>query len=139
MKPGYKIIIALLVIYVGVKIKSNLEISPYKNQIKTFVSDLKDSKYFQAQDILDIPLQSKVSIQRLIDFAKENNISNYNDISFGDWDEDDNNYSLEGKVEYTDDKDIQFDAILKKDSNSKIRIKSFRLNNDMLDINSSDF
>jgi len=139
VKPGYKIIIALLVIYVGVKIKSNLEISPYKNQIKTFVSDLKDSKYFQAQDILDIPLQSKVSIQRLIDFAKENNISNYNDISFGDWDEDDNNYSLEGKVEYTDDKDIQFDAILKKDSNSKIRIKSFRLNNDMLDINSSDF
>ena len=139
MKPGYKIIIALLVIYVGVKIKSNLEVSPYKSQIKTFVSDLKDSKYFQAQDILDIPLQSKVSIQRLIDFAKENNISNYNDISFGDWDEDDNNYSLEGKVEYTNDKDIQFDAILKKDSNSKIRIKSFRLNNDMLDINSSDF
>ena len=139
MKPGYKIIIALLVIYVGVKIKSNLEISPYKNRIKIFVSDLKDSKYFQAQDILDIPLQSKVSIQRLIDFAKENNISNYNDISFGDWDEDDNNYSLEGKVEYADDKDIQFDAILKKDSNSKIRIKSFRLNNDTLDTNSSDF
>ncbi len=139
MKPGYKIIIALLVIYVGVKIKSNLEISPYKNRIKIFVSDLKDSKYFQAQDILDIPLQSKVSIQRLIDFAKENNISNYNDISFGDWDEDDNNYSLEGIVEYADDKDIQFDAILKKDSNSKIRIKSFRLNNDTLDTNSSDF
>ncbi len=138
MKPGYKIIIAGLIIYGGVKIVHHIEVSPYVDRIKIFMNDLKGSRFFDAQGRLGIDLQEYVSVDKLMKFKQDNNLSGYKDISLNDWESKDGNYTLQGDIVYGNGNKEKFVSVLRKDNNDTVEIEKFVLKGYRLMPNSSE-
>jgi GTP-sensing pleiotropic transcriptional regulator CodY len=98
MKPGYKIIIAGLLIYGGFRVKAIMDVAPYKERASHFVSLLKQSQPFAAQEMLGTGLQKEISIERITQMIRDQNLSQSSEIQWSDWTENEGNYTLQGAL-----------------------------------------
>ncbi len=103
MKRVASLAIVIIMLFVGYKINSRMEISPFKEQVSNFVSLLKQDKPFEAQELLYENLQYHVSIENLSNFAVESNIKKAKEISWDTWSSNDGNYTIEGSLLFEDD------------------------------------
>jgi len=98
MKPGYKIIIAGLLIYGGFKVKAIMDVTPYKERASHFVSLLKQSQPFGAQEMLGTGLQKEISVEMITRMIRDQNLSQSSEIKWSDWTENEGNYTLQGEL-----------------------------------------
>ncbi len=121
MKPGYKIIIAALLIYGGIKIKDEMDAAPYKESGTKFIELLKERKIFDIQNIIKGELRPLVSLEQISMAIEDHNLTALKSIEWIEWDREDNNYTLIGNLEISN-KDaipIKF-SIYKQDENRTI-------------------
>ncbi len=98
MKPGYKIIIAGLLVYGGFKVKVIMDVAPYKERASQFVTLLKQSKPFAVQEILSDALQKEISVERINQLIQEQNLTQSREIQWSAWQQVEGNYTLEGSL-----------------------------------------
>ncbi len=96
MKPGYKIIIAGLLVYAGFQVKAVMDVAPYKEKAAEFAGLLKEHKSFAAQALLETHLQEIVSIETLERLIREQNLTEVKEISWEEWRGKEGNYTLRG-------------------------------------------
>jgi len=102
MKPGYKIIIAGLLVYGGFKVKVIMDVAPYKERAVHFAGLLKQQKSFDAQALLSLPLQSQVSIEKLNSLIAEYNLTQTKELTWSEWQGGEGNYTLQGAFVFPD-------------------------------------
>ena len=102
MKPGYKIIIAALLVYGGVKVKALMDVAPYKERASTFMRFLKEKKPFEAQAMLSQALQKQIPIERLYTLAQTYALAQSREIDWSEWEREDGRYILQGDVVFSD-------------------------------------
>jgi hypothetical protein len=98
MKPGYKIIIAGVLIYAGFQAKKIMDVATYKERASQFVKLLKQNKPFAAQAMLDDKLQSDVSIEQIHSLIFDQNLSSSKEINWDDWNKSEKSYTLRGEI-----------------------------------------
>ena len=96
MKPGYKMIIAGLLVYAGFQVKAMMEVAPYKEKAAEFAKLLKQHQSFAAQALLDTDLQEIVSIETLEALIREQNLTEVKELSWEEWRNEEGNYTLRG-------------------------------------------
>ncbi len=96
MKPGYKIIIAGLLVYAGFQVKAVMDVAPYKEKAAEFAGLLKQHKSFAAQALLERHLQKVVSIEMLERLIREQNLTEVKELSWEEWRGEEGNYTLRG-------------------------------------------
>lgn len=104
MKPGYKIIIAGLLVYGGLKIKATMDVAPYKERAVQFAGLLKQQKSFDAQALLSTPLQNTVSIEALNTLIDEQNLTQSKELAWSDWRGEEGNYTLFGAFVFANER-----------------------------------
>lgn len=127
MKPGYKIIIAGLLVYGGFKIKAVMDVAPYKERAVFFAGLLKQHKSFEAQALLSIPLQASVSIENLDTLTREQNLTQSKEITWLDWHKDDGGYTLLGEFVFEGEHRLPVKFILFSPEENKTWIKSVKV------------
>ena len=95
MKRVVKLLILSLVLFAGYKIKSGMEISPYKEQVSSFLSLLAQHKPFEAQELLSEELQQSVSIENIKELVSQYNMDILKEVTWNDWSAEDENYILD--------------------------------------------
>jgi len=98
MKRVVKLLILALVLFAGYKIKSGIEISPYKEQVSSFLSLLAQHKPFKAQVLFSEELQQGVSIEDIKELASKYNMDILKEVTWNDWSVEDENYILDGNM-----------------------------------------
>ena len=98
MKRVVKLLILALVLFAGYKIKSGIEISPYKEQVSSFLSSLAQHKPFKAQVLFSEELQQGVSIEDIKELASKYNMDILKEVTWNDWSVEDENYILDGNM-----------------------------------------
>jgi hypothetical protein len=127
MKPGYKIIIAGLLIYGGFKIKAVMDVAPYKEKAVLFAGLLKQNKSFEAQALLSSALQNSVSIEKLHALIQEQNLTQSKEISWLDWRKDDENYILRGEFVFVDTRKLAVEFNLFSREENKTWIEGVKI------------
>ena len=98
MKRVVKLLILALVLFAGYKIKLGIEISPYKEQVSSFLSLLTQHKPFKAQMLFSEELQQIVSIEDIKELASKYNIDILKEVKWNDWSVEDEDYILDGNM-----------------------------------------
>jgi len=128
MKPGYKIIIAGVLIYGGLKIKATMDVAPYKEQAVSFTRLLTQNRSFEAQTLLNPLLQQTVSIEKLQTFIREQNLTQGREISWTDWEErDDSRYILKGSLLFADTRKLPVAFLLFSPDDNSTWIEHFKI------------
>jgi len=127
MKPGYKMIIAGLLVYGGFKVKAWMDVMPYKEYAASFVTLLKQQKPFQAQEMLVADLQEQVSIEYLSSVIAEQNLSGSSEIRWHSWQGEEGNYSLNGELYFQNGRTIPVHFLLGGSSERAMRIDAVQI------------
>lgn len=127
MKPGYKIIIAGVLIYTGFQVKKIMDVAPYKERASQFVVLLKQNKPFAAQAMLDNRLQSDISIEQIHSVILDQNLSNSKEINWSDWKKSEKQYILRGEIVFKDMHTLPTQFTLSTLDQTDIRIDTFRI------------
>jgi len=93
-----KLLAFALVLFAGYKIKSAIEISPYKEQVSSFLSLLAQRKPFKAQELFSEELQQSASIEDIKELASKYNMDILKEVTWNDWSIEDENYILDGNM-----------------------------------------
>ncbi len=127
MKPGYKIIIAGVLIYAGFQVKKIMDVAPYKERASQFVVLLKQNKPFAAQAMLGEVLQSHVSIEQIHSVILDQNLSNSKEINWSDWKKSETSYTLRGEIIFKDDHTLPTQFKLSFPEQGHIMINTFTI------------
>ena len=111
--------------------------TPYRDNAKIFITELKKSDFFKAQSDFMPILQSAISVDRLKRFVNDNNLTSYKKISWGKYLKNKNSYTLNGNFVFDKNKIKPFAIVIKKYDNNKTGIEMFAIGKDKLDANSS--
>jgi len=98
MKRVVKLLVLTLVLFAGYKIKLGIEISPYKEQVSSFLSLLAQHKPFKAQELFSEELQQGVSIEDIEELISKYNMDILKEVTWNDWSVEDENYILDGNM-----------------------------------------
>ena len=138
MKRVVKVLILALVLFAGYKIKSGIEISPYKEQVSSFLSLLAQHKPFKAQELFSEELQQGVSIEDIKELASKYNMDILQEVTWNDWSVKDENYILDGNMILKDGTilpalftlfAVDDKVIIRKVSISEVELNAFDKNN----------
>ena len=127
MKPGYKIIIAGLLVYGGFKVKAVMDVAPYKEKAVSFAGLLKQNKSFEAQTLLSAALQSAVSIEKLHALVQEQNLTQSKELSWLDWRKENGNYILRGEFVFEDARKLAVEFTLFSQEENKTWIENIKI------------
>jgi len=132
MKPGYKIIIAGLLVYGGIKVKEIMDVAPYKERASYFVTLLKQSRPFEAQEILDSGLQKVISVEKMVQLIKEQNLSQSSEIQWSGWKGEEGNYTLQGALLFRNAHKVSAEFSLFTPKEADIRITYVKIGSAVL-------
>ncbi len=127
MKPGYKIIIAGLLVYGGLKIKATMDVAPYKERAVQFAGLLKQQKSFDAQALLSMPLQGTVSIETLNALIDEQNLTQSKELSWSDWRGEEGNYTLFGAFVFADGRRLPAEFSMVSPQKNRLWIQNVKI------------
>jgi len=136
MKPGYKIIIAGLLVYGGFKVKAVMDVAPYKEKAVLFAGLLKQNRSFEAQTLLSAPLQSAVSIEKLHALIQEQNLTQSKELSWLDWRKEKENYILRGEFVFADTRKLAVEFTLFSPEENRTWIEGIKI--DGVDLNATE-
>ena len=128
MKPGYKIIIAGLLVYAGFQVKAVMDVAPCKEKAVSFAGLLKQNKSFEAQTLLSATLQSTVSIEKLHTLIREQNLTQSKELSWLDWRKENDNYILRGEFVFEDARKLAVEFTLFSQEENKTWIEGIKIN-----------
>jgi hypothetical protein len=127
MKPGYKIIIAGLLIYAVFQVKKIMDVTPYKERASQFVVSLKQNRPFEAQAMLGKKLQSYVSIEQIHTVILEQNLSQSREISWSEWQKKEGNYTLRGEIHFGGTHTVPTQFTLSSPTQESIMVDTFTI------------
>lgn len=130
MKPGYKIIIAGLLVYGGFKIKATMDVAPYKERAVLFTDMLKQQHGFEAQALLSRELQGNISIEKIHQLIQEYNLTEAKEVEWREWQEEEGNYTLEGAVILSDEIVLPVTFLLRSPEENETWIEGLSIGKD---------
>ena len=127
MKPGYKIIIAGLLVYGGFKIKEIIDVMPYEEKANHFALLLQQNKPFEAQEVLTMQLQKEVSIEKISTLIREQNLTKTQDVIWFDGLKNEGNYTLEGDFVFSNKHKVPAVFSFLRDPEEEIKIHTLQI------------